>query len=119
MTQAFKSPIRMLAVLAVIGLTTGFSAQGVRHADKKTIEIKNTTKFSIDEIYISPDEEDHWGNDILDDDEILTPGEMIEVEVDCGKWDVKLVAEDNSECQVEDVTLCKADRWNIVADCPK
>ncbi len=44
---------------------------------------------------------------------------LTQVEVDCGKWDVKLVAEADSECQVEDINLCKAAQWNIVADCHK
>ena len=111
------SLIITLAIALVV--TTGFTVKTARQDDKKTIKIKNTTNFTVDEIHISPDEENHWGDDILDDDELLTPGESVDVEVDCGKWDVKLIAEDKSECQVEDITLCKADQWNIVADCHK
>lgn len=114
----FYTPLRILVLLTVVGLATAFTNPTVRQDDKKTIKIKNTTKFTVDEIHISPDEEDHWGDDILDDDELLKPGETVEVEVDCGKWDVKLIAEDASACEIENITLCEADQWNIVADCP-
>ncbi|MBO0931419.1 hypothetical protein [Fibrella aquatilis] len=109
----------LLTLAITLAVATGFTAKTVQQTDKKTIHIKNTTNFTVDQIFISPDNEDHWGDDILDDDELLAPGESIDVEVDCGKWDVKLIAEDKSECKVEDITLCKADQWNIVADCHK
>ena len=109
----------LVAIALLIGSTAATRYTASQHTDKKTIKIKNTTKFSVDEIFISPDEEDHWGDDIMDEDEVLKPGEVIDVEVDCGKWDVKLVADDESECKIEDVTLCEAEQWNIVADCDK
>ena len=117
--KTVQFPTRLLTLLILIGLSTAFTAPAVRTSNgKKTINVKNTTKFDIDHVYLSPDEEDHWGDDILDDNEILHPGDDIDVEVDCGKWDVKLIAQDKSECQIEDITLCDADQWNIVADCP-
>jgi len=119
----FNKVIRPATLLVAIALLTGSTAATryslTHRTDKKTINIKNTTKFTVDQIFISPDDEDHWGDDIMDDDEILKPGEAVDVEVDCGKWDVKLVADDDSECKIEDVTLCKSDQWNIVADCEK
>lgn len=118
MTKFTKHPIVLFVALTVlISSTAGIPPRKAHQTDKKTVTVKNSTKFNIDNVYMSPDEEDHWGNDILGDNEILKPGESIEVEVDCGKWDVKLVADDDSECQVEDITLCEADEWNIVADC--
>lgn len=112
-----RPALLLVALTALVCSTASTHPQLANRTDKKTITVKNTTKFGIDHIYISPDEEDHWGNDLLGDDEILKPGASIEVEVDCGKWDVKLIAEDETECQVEDITLCNADVWKVVADC--
>jgi hypothetical protein len=83
----------------------------------KVIKVKNTTNFNIDEIYISSPDEDHWGSDLLDPDEVLMPNEIVEIEVDCGTWDVKLVAEDNSTCEIDNINLCASAQWNIVANC--
>ena len=101
-------------------LIIGTSAKMPSFNEKSTakiIKIKNTTNFDIDEIYLSPVDDENWGDDILDPDEILAPGEEIEVEIDCGTWDVKLVAEDESTCEIEDVNICSAAQWNIVANC--
>lgn len=105
------------AFFAILIVAT--SATSSVHLTPKTkiIKIKNTTNFDIDEIYLSPTDETHWGEDILDPDEILTPNEVIEVEIDCGTWDVKLVAEDKSTCEIENVSICAAAQWNIVANC--
>ncbi|MBO0935458.1 hypothetical protein J2I47_02745 [Fibrella sp. HMF5335] len=111
-------PLLLSLFVALVGIT-GFTPEAAQRSDRKTIHIKNTTNFTVDQIFISPDDEDHWGDDILDDDELPKPGETVDVEVDCGKWDVKLVAEDASECKVEDITLCQASQWNIVANCHK
>ena len=113
----------LAAILLIMAIGTGSvvmtSATMKKASNKQIIKIKNTTTFNIDEIYLSPNDESHWGSDILDPDEILTPGEVIELEVDCAQWDVKLVAEDHSECIVQDVSICAAAQWNITADCGK
>ncbi len=85
----------------------------------KTITLKNTTTFDIDEIYLSPTDEAHWGEDILEPDEILKPGEEVDVEIDCATWDVKLVAQDKSTCEISDVKICASAKWNITANCGK
>lgn len=106
----------VICVLAITFSSNTFVKASYK-ASSKVIKVKNTTNFDIDEIYLSPVEEDHWGEDILDPDEVLEPGEIVEVEIDCGQWDVKLVAEDNSTCEVGAVNVCAAQQWNIVAKC--
>ncbi len=109
----------LLVAFAVllIGTSATFVASSSKKADVQVITIKNTTNFSVDEIYLSPTDNEEWGDDILDPDEILVPGESIKVEVDCGTWDVKLIADDESECVVADIRLCGTAQWNIVANC--
>jgi hypothetical protein len=83
----------------------------------QVITIKNTTGFRVDRIFLSPVESDDWGDDILDEDEVLEPGESVKVEITCGKWDVKLVAVDESTCEISAVNICAASVWMIQADC--
>jgi hypothetical protein len=114
-----KKTVYLLAVCLLtmtLGASTPVKTKSATTAPK-IIKVKNTTNFDIDEIYLSPVEEEDWGDDILDPDEVLEPGEVIEVEIDCGKWDVKLVAEDNSACEIAAVNVCAAAQWNIVANC--
>ncbi|HVK38392.1 MAG TPA: hypothetical protein VNA88_07675 [Candidatus Kapabacteria bacterium] len=112
--------IRMsrLAVLA-LGASTLIGLAAFTGATKasKTITVVNKTTFNVDRIFLSPVEEKTWGDDILGDTEILEPGDQVDIEIDCGEWDVKLVAEDESTCELAAVDICSADTWEITADC--
>lgn len=112
---------KVLYLLVMCLLTVTFTASTLvgtkAKSAAKVIKVKNTTNFDVDEIYLSPVEADDWGDDILDPDEVLEPGEVVEIEIDCGKWDVKLVAEDESTCEIGNVNVCAAAQWNIVANC--
>lgn len=114
--------ITYLLLFSVLAILIGTSAKAPDAVQEKEsigriIKIKNTTNFTVDEIHISAPEEDNWGPDLLEPDEVLMPGEVIEVEVDCGTWDILLVADDQSTCEVREVHLCSSQQWNIVADC--
>jgi hypothetical protein len=102
--------------LALFMTATAFTA-GHKHAGSKTISVVNKCSFSIDRIYISEVDDKKWGDDILGENEILAPGESVDIEIDCGTWDVKLIAADGSECEVRGVEMCSADIWNVTADC--
>lgn len=114
--KALLSKFVLCAVIATLFLSLHESTVNANPA-RKTIKIKNTTNFDIDEIHISDPADHQWGADILDPNEVLTPGEVIEVEVDCGKWDVLLVAPDKSKCEIYGINLCGAAQWNITAQC--
>ncbi|MFY7997647.1 MAG: hypothetical protein ACOVSW_03500 [Candidatus Kapaibacteriota bacterium] len=103
----------VLAVLFALSASAPLNA----YSSKKTIKIKNTTTFNVDEIYIADPDDHKWGNDILDPDEVLQPGEVVEVTVECGVWDVKLVAQDKSVCEISSINLCASTQWNITANC--
>lgn len=101
----------------LVGTSATTATMSAKKSSVKVIKVKNTTNFSVDEIYITTPDTDNWGEDLLDPDEVLMPGETVEIEVDCGTWDVKLVAEDGSDCMIMDITLCNVAQWNIVANC--
>jgi hypothetical protein len=116
MTRNLKKLVNTLAIALFVTLgVASFSFKDDTTNGKKVITITNKSDFDIDHIYISPDDEDHWGADILGSDEILSKNESIKVSVDCGKWDAKIVAEDGKECISQNVTLCSAPVWE--ADC--
>jgi hypothetical protein len=102
----------LCTALAVLGLTAFTTLES-----SKTITVVNSTDFTIDRIFLSPVEEATWGEDILGEVEVLKAGEEVDIEIDCGNWDVKLVAEDGSTCEVAAVDICSADTWKITADC--
>jgi hypothetical protein len=111
---------RSILVAACFGLmaTSAALAQSAK-PKMKTITIVNKCSFNIQEIYLSDVDEDKWGEDLLGSSEVLKPGESIEVEIECGEWDAKLVAPDESTCEVPAVDICSADIWNVTADCGK
>lgn len=105
------------ACIALFAAPAAFSQTSATKS--KTIKIVNKCSFDIHQIYLSEVSEDKWGDDLLDKDEVLKPGEEIEVEIDCGSWDAKLVAGDESTCVVPGVEVCTADIWEVHADCGK
>jgi hypothetical protein len=107
---------RASIILACAGLfagTTAFKGNG----STKTITLVNKCKFEVHQIFLSPVSEDTWGDDILDKEEVLKPGESVDIEIDCGEWDAKLVASDGSVCVDRDVKICEADTWEITPEC--
>jgi hypothetical protein len=115
--KKFFSTLAMVAVVATLFLSAASVTPLNAHASKKTIKIKNTTTFNIDEIYIADPDDHKWGSDIMDPNEVLQPGEVIEIDIECGVWDVKLVAQDKSTCEIGGVNICAAAQWNITANC--
>jgi hypothetical protein len=105
------SALALAVFMTAAAFTTGTKG------GSKTISVVNKCSFSIDRIYISEVDDAKWGEDILGANEILAPGESVEIEIDCGTWDVKLVASDESTCEVAAVDICSADIWNVTADC--
>lgn len=115
--KKFRSSLVMCTfALALFVSLTAFAPLNT-NPSKKTIKIKNTTNFNIDEIYLADPDDHKWGSDILDPNEVLEPGEIVEVTIDCGLWDVKLVAQDKSTCELSNISLCAATLWNITANC--
>ena len=71
----------------------------------------NKTGLTIDEFYVSPADDDEWGEDVLGKD-VLKNNESVEIkfsrkETDC-IWDIKIVDEDDDPVTWTDIDLCKA-----------
>ena len=101
--------MRVLALASFLALaaTSPMVAQG-RNLD---FELLNRTGLIIAELYVSPSDDNAWGEDVLGKD-ILKAGESVEIafsrrETKC-TWDLKIVDEDDDDVIWTDIDLCKA-----------
>ena len=80
------------------------------HHDSVTFTLENNTSYTIIEVYITANDSDSWGDDLLGD-EILDPDEALDLTDDdffdgeC-LYDIKVVWEDGSAHIIEDIDLC-------------
>lgn len=101
----------MKKALAVLGLWL-FAA----HAIAATIDIENHSSWEIHEIYFAPSSQENWGDDHLGK-KVLKPGMTLTLKgVAAGKWDVRLVDEDEDECIVKDQQISTSDKFSIDDD---
>jgi len=87
----FALPCLLAAV--VVGLAAFVPAPlGVGY-----ITLINESSSTVTHVYISPCEEESWDDDLLDSDEVVAPGEVVEFEVDEGCWDLRAIVENDLE----------------------
>lgn len=92
--------------LAVVTAVSLAAAQG-----PQDFTLVNKTGLTIDELYISPADDNAWGEDVLGKD-VLMHNEKTDIEFHPSTeeciWDMKIVDEDGDEVVWVDVNLCKA-----------
>lgn len=109
----------LIAFACVVSFSFVAKAPVTEKTKATKIKIVNNSKWDIDNIYISNVDENEWGNDLLGSDEILSPGEFIYVYADCYTYDVKLVDEDEIECELYDVDICSGNETWFIGDLTK
>ena len=83
---------------------------------KATIKVINQSKWEIHHLYLSSVNDNAWGADQLGED-ILKKGDSITLhDIDCDKYDIKVVDEDGDECVVENTSLCGDDSYWKITD---
>jgi hypothetical protein len=83
---------------------------------KATVKIINQSKWEIHHIYLSSTDDEHWGDDQLED-EILEKGQSLTLtNIACDTYDVKVVDEDGDECVIEEVDLCGDESYWKITD---
>jgi hypothetical protein len=103
-----------LCLAAVAITSTAARASQGRNLDFTLI---NKTGVTIEEIYVSPSDDDKWGKDVMGRD-VLKNGEKVDItfsrsEATC-KWDLKIIDEDKDEGVWENIDLCKAEEITIM-----
>lgn len=80
------------------------------------LEVANNSKTTIRHIYMSETGAKKWGDDQLGDgdDDTIDPGDTYTLnDIDAGRYDLKLVAADGTECIVPDVDFANDKIWTI------
>ncbi len=80
------------------------------------LQVVNKSKTSIHHLYVSPANQKSWGPDQLGngDDDTIEPGQQFDLHhIKPGSYDVKLVTEDDTECEVDDVEFDESKQWVI------
>lgn len=110
---------RSLAVALCVAATAILfaSAPTAEQNRKLDFTLVNKTGVVITEIYVSPSDDDEWGEDVLGKD-VLKNGERIDIEFSrkestC-KWDLKMVDEDKDEGVWENLDLCTINELTIM-----
>lgn len=88
--------------------------------------VVNKTGFIIDEVYVSPSDDDEWGDDVLGVDR-LADGQSFEIQFDAvyeavllafgvDKYDLKVVDEDGDEYEYYDLKLEEISQLTLTLD---
>jgi hypothetical protein len=104
-----QQPLKRLT--AVVFALLALAASPILAQSKLDFTLMNDTGLTIAEIYVSPNDSDEWGEDIMGKD-VLKHRESVDIEFSrkeksCN-WDLKIVDEDNNDIEWTELDLCKA-----------
>jgi hypothetical protein len=101
--------MKKISFLAVLFLSLGFVSSLVQAQAFQDFTMTNNTGMILVDVYISPDNSNNWGSDVIPKDLILD-GETFEfkfgVDQEHCVWDIKFTADDGVEYYMQDVNLC-------------
>lgn len=101
----------MKNLIAIAGLS--LMAMQAIPAFAATIKIENKSSWEIHEVYFAPSSQDDWGDDHLGKQVLKTGDTLSLTGVSAGKWDVRLVDEDEDECVVKDQQISASEKFVI------
>jgi hypothetical protein len=103
-------PARLILAIA---LASVFAAP-LLASNKATVKVVNKSKWEIHHLYLSPSDSKNWGPDQLGDKILESDASFTLTDIDCDKYDIKVVDEDGDECVIESQSLCSDDLiWEI------
>ena len=107
--------MKRVAVALLVAVVLAGSA--AVFAGDQDFTLINKTGLTIDEVYVSPANDNSWGEDVLGRD-TLGNGEKVDItfsrkESEC-VWDLKIVDEDNDDVVWEDINLCKTEEITLL-----
>ena len=107
------------AALAATGLAVVVFATVTLHAAqnrKLDFSLVNKTGLTIDEVYVSPTDDDEWGEDVMGKD-VLKNGESVDIEFSRKEttclWDLKVVDSEEDSIEWTKLDLCKANEITL------
>lgn len=94
----------ILGILSMSMISSAFALE---------LDVTNKSKTSIHHLYLSASSQKSWGPDQLGK-ETVDPGEKFKLHgIKAGKYDVKLVTENDTECEVDDADFDSSMVWTI------
>jgi hypothetical protein len=94
------------AIASLLVVVTGCVVTEVEH--DSSLLVDNQSDFEVHEMYVTDISSPSWGPNLLDGD-ILFPGDMMYVGVECGTYDALLIDETDATCEVNNISLCFED----------
>lgn len=88
----------------------------VTAAQALTLKVVNKSKTAIHHLYLNDSSENDWGPDQLGDktSDTIEPGDSFTLtNIDAGDYDVKLVTDDDTECEIDEVDFKSSKTWTI------
>jgi hypothetical protein len=105
-----------LAVAGALAAGSALADDGAVRHDRAPLRVVNSTDFAIEGLYLSAMATGEWGANLLTG--ALGPGEELELDVACGRYDALIVDEDGLACELVRVDLCRGEpRWAIRDTC--
>jgi hypothetical protein len=77
--------------------------------DDNVLTIENDSRYFLDEIYIADNGDIDWGPNLAPSDG-LGPGEAMDVELDCGTYDLLVIDNTGADCDEFGLDLCLGDQ---------
>lgn len=80
------------------------------------LKIVNKSEYDIHELYVSSTKSRKWGPDQLGKDVTIDAGETFTLkDIPAGRYDLKVVDEDGTECELENVNFATAKVWTVTS----
>ncbi len=114
--KQYLKPAIVASCLAVVALAS-ITLQATQQRRNLDFTLVNKTGLTIDEVYLSPTNDDEWGEDVMGRD-VLNNGEKVEItfsssETECN-WDLKIVDEDKDDVEWTKLNLCTANEITLM-----
>jgi hypothetical protein len=80
------------------------------------LQVKNQSKGAIHHLYISPSGQKSWGPDQLGSEsgDVVAPGGQFNLHgIEAGTYDVKIVTQEGTECEVGGAEFDESKEWVI------
>jgi hypothetical protein len=114
--KQYLKPAIVASCLAVVALAS-ITLQATQQRRNLDFTLVNKTGLTINEVYLSPTNDDEWGEDVMGKD-VLKNGEKVDItfsssETECN-WDLKIVDEDDDDVEWTKLNLCTANEITLM-----
>ena len=107
------SNVKQIVAAGALMMAAGIAPTVASAQDANRIfTVYNDSRYRIDHLYVSPSSSSRWGYDQLGEYDLPTDYH-VNVPVDPGWYDVKVVDQDGDSCVIKDVDFRNGDSWTI------